>query len=52
MVPYFEYTDQTWAVKPDMPIVPRNTVQAVIQDVHTKKFLVLQREIDSSFTFV
>jgi len=51
-VPYFEYTDDTWKVQPDKETKLRPTVNAIIQDINTKKYLILDRKIDGTNSFV
>ncbi len=51
-VPYFRYTDAVRWVKEWVITKPRKTVQAIIKDVNTDKYLMLERKIDSMRSFV
>lgn len=51
-VPYFRYTDAVRWVKEWFVTKPRETVQAIIKDVNTNKYLMLERKIDGMRSFV
>lgn len=51
-VPLFEMTDEMWKFKQGEPVKTRKNIQALIKDRKSNKFLMLQRKVDGSYSFV